>query len=48
LGKHRYLFRLYALDVPEIHPASRDRDAMMDAMTGHVLAYGEIAGLFGG
>ena len=30
------------------HPASRDRDAMMDAMTGHVLAYGEIVGLFGG
>jgi len=48
LGKHRYIFRLYALDVPQIHPASRDRDAMMDAMTGHVLAYGEIAGLFGG
>ena len=48
LGKHRYIFRLYALDVPQIHPASRDRDAMMDAMTRHVLAYGEIVGLFGG
>jgi Raf kinase inhibitor-like YbhB/YbcL family protein len=47
-GKHRYIFRLYALDVPQIHPASDDRDAVMDAMTGHVLAYGEIVGLFGG
>ena len=48
LGKHRYIFRLYALDVPQLHPASRDRDGVMDAMTGHVLAYGEIVGLFGG
>ena len=48
LGKHRYLFRVYALDVPQIHPASHDRDAVMDAMTGHVLAYGEIEGFFGG
>jgi Raf kinase inhibitor-like YbhB/YbcL family protein len=47
LGTHRYTFRLYALDVPQIHPALHDRDAVMDAMTGHVLAYGEIVGLFG-
>jgi Raf kinase inhibitor-like YbhB/YbcL family protein len=47
-GKHRYIFRLYALDVPQIHPASHQRDAVMEAMTGHVLAYGEIVGLFGG
>jgi hypothetical protein len=48
LGKHRYLFRLYALDVPEIHPASRDRDDVMEAMKGRILAFGEISGLFGG
>ena len=48
LGKHRYVFRLYALDVPQVHPASRDRDAVMDAMKGRVLAYGEMVGLFGG
>jgi Raf kinase inhibitor-like YbhB/YbcL family protein len=48
LGRHRYIFRLYALDVPQVHPAARDRDAVMDAMKGHVLAYGEIVGLFGG
>ena len=48
LGEHRYIFRLYALDVPQVHPASRDREGVMNAMTGHVLAYGEIVGLFGG
>lgn len=48
LGKHRYVFRLYALDVPQIHPATHDRNGVMDAMTGQVLAYGEIEGLFGG
>ncbi len=47
LGKHRYVFRLYALDAAQIHPASRDRDAVMNAMRGHVLAFGEIVGLFG-
>lgn len=48
LGKHRYLFRLYALDVPEIHPASHDRNGVMEAIKGHILAFGEISGLFGG
>jgi Raf kinase inhibitor-like YbhB/YbcL family protein len=48
LGKHRYLFRLYVLDVAQIHPSSRDRDSVMEAMSEHVLAFGEIVGLFGG
>ncbi len=48
LGMHRYVFRLYALDVPQIHPGTRDREGVMEAMTGHVLAYGEIVGLSGG
>ena len=48
LGKHRYLFRLYALDVSHIHPSSGDRDAVMEAMREHVLAIGEIVGSFGG
>ncbi len=47
-GRHRYVFRLYALDIAQIHPATRDREAVMEAMTGHVLAFGEIVGLFGG
>jgi Raf kinase inhibitor-like YbhB/YbcL family protein len=48
LGKHRYVFRVYALDAAQIHPASPDRDAVMEAMKGHVLGFGEIVGLFGG
>jgi len=48
MGTHRYLFRLYALDVPALHPVSRDREAIFDAMRGHVLAFGELRGLFGG
>jgi Raf kinase inhibitor-like YbhB/YbcL family protein len=48
LGKHRYVFRVYALDVPKIDPASPDRDGVMAAMKGRVLAYGEIAVMFGG
>ena len=31
-----------------IHPGTRDREGVMEAMTGHVLAYGEIVGLSGG
>lgn len=48
LGKHRYVFRVYALDVPKIDPVSPDRAGIMAAMKGRVLAYGEIAGMFGG
>jgi Raf kinase inhibitor-like YbhB/YbcL family protein len=48
LGKHRYVFRVYALDAAQIHPATADRDAVMEAMKGHVLGFGEIVGLFGG
>ena len=48
IGKHRYVFRVYALDVEQIRPASPDRDAVMQAMQGHVLGFGEIVGLFGG
>jgi Raf kinase inhibitor-like YbhB/YbcL family protein len=47
LGKHRYVFRLYALDVPQIDPAAPDREGVMAAMKGRVLAYGEVVGTFG-
>jgi Raf kinase inhibitor-like YbhB/YbcL family protein len=47
-GKHRYLFRLYVLDVAQIHPSSGDREVVMEAMRDHVLVFGEIVGLFGG
>jgi Raf kinase inhibitor-like YbhB/YbcL family protein len=48
LGKHRYVFRVYALDVPRIDPATPDRDGVMAAMKGRVLAYGDVVGTFGG
>jgi Raf kinase inhibitor-like YbhB/YbcL family protein len=47
LGRHRYVFRVYALDVPALHPGSTDRAGMLEAMRGHVLAYGELVGRFG-
>jgi Raf kinase inhibitor-like YbhB/YbcL family protein len=43
-GMHRYEFRVYALDVDRIQPASKTRADIMKAMEGHILAYGELAG----
>jgi Raf kinase inhibitor-like YbhB/YbcL family protein len=45
LGTHAYQFRVYALDVDQIHPATNTRAGVMDAMAGHILAYGELIGL---
>ena len=47
-GRHLYVFRVYALDVPQLTPAAQDRAAVMESMKGHVLAYGEMVGFFGG
>jgi len=44
-GTHRYEFRVYALDVDQIHPSSNDKSGIMQAMNGHVIAYGELIGL---
>lgn len=44
---HRYFFRVYALDtVLEVPPGAR-RPALEEAMRGHVLAYGELMGMYG-
>lgn len=43
-GRHRYVFRLYALDVGTIQPKTNDRSGVMKAMEGHILAYGELSG----
>ena len=45
LGTHRYEFRIYALDVDQIQPASNDRAGLLKAMEGHILGYGELVGL---
>ncbi len=47
LGRHRYEFRVYALDVDELRPEEPDRGGIFEAMKGHVLGYGQITGLFG-
>jgi hypothetical protein len=45
LGTHRYEFRVYALDVDQVQPASKSKADVMKAMEGHILGYGELAGL---
>jgi len=45
-GTHRYFFKVYALDTKlELSPNSKKRD-LEKAMEGHVLAKGEIIGLY--
>jgi len=45
-GTHRYFFKVYALDTNlDLHPNSRKKD-VEKAMKGHVLAKGEIVGLY--
>jgi Raf kinase inhibitor-like YbhB/YbcL family protein len=45
-GTHRYFFKVYALDVKlDLSPTARKRD-VEKAMQGHVLAEGELVGLY--
>jgi Raf kinase inhibitor-like YbhB/YbcL family protein len=46
IGRHRYFFKLYALDVvlPEI--AGADKAKLVAAMKGHVLAEGQLVGTY--
>jgi Raf kinase inhibitor-like YbhB/YbcL family protein len=43
-GTHRYLYRLYALDVTSLAPESDGKRGILAAMRGHALAYGELWG----
>lgn len=45
-GVHRYFFKIYALDTKLDLPAGADKKALLEAMTGHILAEGEIMGLY--
>jgi Raf kinase inhibitor-like YbhB/YbcL family protein len=48
-GDHRYIFTVYALDVPEV-PGASDKTTgatLVFSMRGHVLATGSITGRFG-
>jgi Raf kinase inhibitor-like YbhB/YbcL family protein len=43
---HHYHFQLFALDAPLTLAAGADREALLAAMRGHVVAKGELVGLF--
>jgi Raf kinase inhibitor-like YbhB/YbcL family protein len=43
-GSHRYFFKVYALDGLLDLPAGSNKKALLQAMQGHVLAYGELMG----
>jgi phosphatidylethanolamine-binding protein (PEBP) family uncharacterized protein len=45
-GEHSYDFRIYALDLPKIQSTVADRQDLMNAMRGHIIAYGELVGRF--
>ena len=45
-GIHRYFFKVYALDAVLDLPASTDKKSLEQAMQPHIIAFGEIIGLY--
>ncbi|MDY7109994.1 MAG: YbhB/YbcL family Raf kinase inhibitor-like protein [Planctomycetota bacterium] len=45
-GTHRYYFKVYALDTTLDLPSSTDKDALFQAMEGHILAEGVLMGTY--
>ncbi|HEY4479815.1 MAG TPA: YbhB/YbcL family Raf kinase inhibitor-like protein [Candidatus Paceibacterota bacterium] len=45
-GTHRYFFKFYALDTILELSAGSGKDALEQAMTGHIIGRGEIIGLY--
>ena len=45
-GVHRYFFKVYALDTKLDLLAGTDKEALLDAMQEHILAEGELMGLY--
>lgn len=45
-GEHRYVFRLYALDVPKLNLASPTKQQLERAIEGHVLAEARLTGAY--
>jgi Raf kinase inhibitor-like YbhB/YbcL family protein len=46
-GKHRYFFRLYALDTMlDLTPENATRRQLLKAMAEHIVGFGEIAGVY--
>ncbi len=46
-GTHRYIFTVYALDLPSLKLESPTRAQVLEAMAGHILASGQLMGRFG-
>lgn len=45
-GEHRYFFKIYALDTELNLPPGSDKQAVLSAMSGHVLDQAELVGLY--
>jgi Raf kinase inhibitor-like YbhB/YbcL family protein len=45
-GTHRYFFKVYALDTVLDLPANTKKHELEKAMSGHIIAFGELVGLF--
>jgi Raf kinase inhibitor-like YbhB/YbcL family protein len=45
-GRHRYVFRVYGLDVDTLQPKTSARGDVLKAIDGHILAYGELSGFY--
>jgi Raf kinase inhibitor-like YbhB/YbcL family protein len=45
-GRHRYVFKLFALDAPLDLGPEADKKALLKAMSGHVLGRGELIGTY--
>jgi Raf kinase inhibitor-like YbhB/YbcL family protein len=45
-GTHHYHFEVFAVDQPLSDRAPRDRDELIEALRGHVLAWGETVGTY--
>lgn len=45
-GTHRYFFTLYALDIMLDLPAGASKEQVLQAMSGHILAKGELMGTY--
>lgn len=46
-GSHRYFFSIYALDITLSLAPGSDKEALQEAMRGHILASGELMGRYG-
>lgn len=46
IGRHRYFFKLYALDVNLKHVKDTTRKGIENAMKGHILAQAELVGTY--